>query len=107
VDIEGAEIVLELAQHADAEDGMNRLSFRIAFEQVVRRLHGDERRPAMPVGEGVGPGENPGGGVADAEGQHLPCAHRIVECAHGLLDRRTGIPDVHVVEVDVAGAQPP
>ena len=50
-------------------------------------------------------GRLPGEVVAEPDVTDLALTHEVVECPEGLLQRRAGIPAVHLVEIDVVGLQ--
>jgi hypothetical protein len=74
-------------------------------DQVVVRLHGDEPRTVIAIGDTLGLGELPGEHAAGADVASLACSHHIVQRPHGLLDRRPGIPPVDLIEIHVFEAQ--
>ena len=65
--------------HAQGLGHRQQFAFDVAPQQAVGRLKAGERRPAVPGGQRIGPGDQPGGGVGDADVQDLPGAYFIVE----------------------------
>ena len=82
------------------------LALHRALDQAVLDLQAHEARPAAQVGQHVGLGDDPGGGVGDAEVEQLARAHQIVQGPHDLLDGRGVVPLVQPVQIDVVRLQP-
>ena len=76
-------------------------------EHRVLRLVGDERIEAEVALDPARVLELVGGPLGDADVEHLPRGHEVVESAQRLLDGRVRIGAVALVEVDVIDAQPP
>ena len=70
---------------------------RVAVEQVVPVLGGDERRRAGGPRAPVGVDHLPGGEVRRAEVPDLALDHQLVQRGEGLLDRRHRVGHVHLV----------
>ena len=78
----------------------------VALQQAVVVLRADERGAVAGPGGPVGVGDLPAGEVGVAEVAHLAGADQVVERGERLLDRRARVGLVHLVEVDVVGAEP-
>ena len=83
------------------------LALLLAMQQVVVVLHGDEARPAMPVGQIQRLRELPREHGRRADVARLARLHHIVQRFQRDLDRRVAVPAMDLVEVDVVHAQPP
>ena len=75
------------------------LAFVFTEQQIHVVLYGDELRPAMFAGDGVGLLQLPRRDVRRADVPRLAGGHGVREALHDLLDRRAPIP--HVVDVQV------
>ncbi len=62
-------------------------------------LHGNELRPALPLGDGVGPAKLPGEAVGDADIARLAGLHLTIEAVQYVLDG--GLPVPHVIDIQV------
>ena len=82
------------------------LPLLLAIDQVVLRLHGDERRPAVGAGRAQHLHELPcvHRGSADVAG--LAGADDIVQRLQRLLDRRIIVEAVDLIEIDIVDAEP-
>jgi hypothetical protein len=65
----------------------------------------DERRPTAFVGDCLQLRDPSRGRVADAQVQHLPGAHQVVERAQEFVRRRRLVPRVQVQQLDAVGAE--
>ncbi|OEI67483.1 hypothetical protein Cus16_2920 [Curtobacterium sp. ER1/6] len=95
-------------QQADAgvEAGRDDLVLDVANEQVVLRLQRHRRCPAVRLRLVDGLRHLVAEVVREPVGADLAGGHGVVEEAQGLLDRRQGVPRVHLVQVDVLDAEP-
>ena len=91
----------ELLRHRDE------LALDRSFDRRVFDLQRDERRPSAKARRHLRLRDLPRRGVREPDVAHLPGGHEIIERAHRLVDRREPIPQVHAVQVDIVGRQPP
>ena len=59
------------------------------------------------MSQGIGLCNDPGGSVGYAQIEHLARLHEVIQSAHGLLNRRHGIPRVNQQDVEVIRFQAP
>ena len=78
------------------------VAFKVARGGVPEALVDAELREALLAGVFVGLGDDPGGGVADAEVEDFARGDGVVEGVHDFGDRGGVVPPVDVEQVDVA-----
>jgi hypothetical protein len=77
----------------------------VAHQQTVFVLAGDEALAAQRLGHAHGIDDAPGRIVGAADVAHLALPDEVVERPHRLVDRRQRIRPMHLIEVDVVGAE--
>ena len=81
------------------------LDFGLSLDEVVHRLQGDDRRPAVQGAAAEGRRHLPRGEVAHADVEDLARRDQCVECAQRVVDTSAVVEAVQVVEVDAIGAE--
>ncbi len=81
------------------------LDFGLALDEVVHRLQGDDRRPAVQGAPAEGRRHLPRGEVAHADVEDLARRDQCVERAQRVVDTSAVVEAVQVVEVDAIGAE--
>ncbi len=85
----------------------NHLPLFFAIQQVVLRLHRDEPRPPIALGDAQRAHQLPGVPGAGADVAHFPLSNELLERAERLLDRHGVVEAMDLIEVDGLDAEPP
>ncbi len=99
----------ERAPHQRADSFFNGLRhefpFVVAADERVVDLVSHVARPSVVAAGVDGFLQMPSGEIGGGDVAHLALAHQLVECVEDFVDGRERVESVHVVDVDVVGAE--